>query len=81
MLYLIQTDFLDASQLLQNLSKCFGLPLLSNSSDEVQNHESPLFSKQLHKLTGILAMLFGSKCVGLLSVQSNWLSMHPIAFQ
>ena len=63
MQYLIHTDFLDASQLLQDLSNCYGLLLLSNSRDKVQNHENPLFSEQLHKLTGTLAMRFGSKCV------------------
>ena len=79
--HLIQMDLLDESQLLRNLSNRYGLPLLSDTRDEVQNHESPLFSKQLYERTGILAMRFGSKCVGLLSVQSNWLSMNQVAFQ
>ena len=43
--------------------------------------KAPLFSKQLYERTGILAMRFGSKCVGLLLVQSNWLSMNQVAFQ
>ena len=79
--HLIQMDLLDESQLLRNLSNRYGLPLLSNTGDEVQNHEKPLFSKQLYERTGILAMRFGSKCVGLLSVQSNWLSVNQVAFQ
>jgi len=61
--HLIQMDLLDESQLLRNLSNRYGLPLLSNTHVEVQNHEKPLFSKQLYERTGILAMRFGSKCV------------------
>ena len=79
--HLIQMDLLDESQLLRNLSNRYGLPLLSNTHDEVQNHEKPLFSKQLYERTGILAMRFGSKCVALLSVQSNWLSVNQVTFQ
>ena len=79
--HLIQMDLLDESQLLRNLSNRYGLALLSNTHDEVQNHEKPLFSKQLYERTGILAIRFGSKCVGLLSVQSNWLSVNQVAFQ
>ena len=78
---MINLDLLDESQLLRNLSFHYGLALLSNTSDEVQNHENPLLSNQLYERTGILAMLFGSKCAGLLSVQSNWLSMNHVAFQ
>jgi hypothetical protein len=63
------------------LSIRYGPPLLSNTRDEVQTHENPLLSKQLYKRTGILTMRFGSKCAGLLSVQSNWLSMNQVAFQ
>ena len=74
-------DLLDESQLLRNLSFRYGLPLLSNARDEAQNHENPLLSKKLYERTGILAIRFGSKCVGLLSVQSNWLSMNHVAFQ
>ena len=73
-------DLLDESQLLRNLSSRYGLPLLSNIRDEVQNHEKPLLSKQLYKSTGILDIRFGSKCVGLLLVQSNLLSMNHVAF-
>ena len=40
----------------------------------------PLLSKQLCERTGILAMRCGSKCAGMLSVQSNWLSMNHVAF-
>ena len=79
--HLIQMDLLDESQLLRNLSNRYGLPLLSNTHVEVQNHEKPLFSKQLYERTGILAMRFGSKCVALLSVQSNWLSVNQVTFQ
>ena len=79
--HLIQMDLLDESQLLRNLSFHYGLALLSNTSDEVQNHENPLLSNQLYERTGILAMRFGSKSVGLLSVQSNWLSINQVAFQ
>ena len=79
--HLIQMDLLDESQLLRNLSNRYGLPLLSNTRDEVQNHEKTLLAKQLYERTGILAMRFGSKCAGLLSVQSNWLSMNQVAFQ
>ena len=74
-------DSPDESQLLRSLSFRYGLLLLSNTRDEVQNHENLLLSKQLYKRTGILAMRFGSKCAGLLSVQSNWLSMNQVAFQ
>jgi len=79
--HLIKMDLLDESQLLRNLSIRYGLPLLSNTRDEVQNHENPLLSIQLYERTGILAMRFGSKCAGLFSVQSNWLSMNHVAFQ
>ena len=41
----------------------------------------PLLSKQLCERTGILAMRCGSKCAGMLSVQSNCLSMNHVAFQ
>ena len=47
--HLIQMDLLDESQLLQNLSIRYGLPLLSITRDEVQNHENLLLSKQLYK--------------------------------
>ena len=43
--HLIQIDLLDESQQLPNLSIHYGLPLLSNTPDEVQNHENPLLSK------------------------------------
>ena len=51
--HLIQMDLLDESQLLQNLSFRYGLTLLSNTSDEVQNHKNPLLSKQLYERTSI----------------------------
>ena len=79
--HLIQMDLLDESQLLRKLSNRYGLPLLSTTHNEVQNHENSLFSKQLFERTCILAMRFGSKCAGLLSFQSNWLSMNQVAFQ
>ena len=78
---MIQIYLLDESQLLRNLSFRYGLSLLSNIRDEVQNHWNPLLSKQLYERTGILAIRFGSFCAGLLSVQSNWLSMNQGAFQ
>ncbi|MEE3267202.1 MAG: hypothetical protein VX221_10560, partial [SAR324 cluster bacterium] len=49
--HLIQMDLLDESELLRNLSNRYGLPLLSNTRDEVQNHEKTLFSKQLFERT------------------------------
>jgi hypothetical protein len=51
--HLIQMDLLDESQLLRNLSIRYALPLLSNTRDEVQNHENPLLSKQLYERTSI----------------------------
>ena len=79
--HLIQMDLLDESQLMRNLAIRYGLHLLSNTRDKVQNHEKTLLSKQLYEQTSILAMRFGSKSVGLLSVQSNWLSINQVAFQ
>ena len=79
--HLIQIDLLDESQLLRNLSICYGLPLLSIIRDDVKNHENPLLSKQLYERTGILAMRFGSLCAVLLSIPSNWLSMNQGTFQ
>ena len=57
-------NLLDESQLLRKLSNRYGLPLLSTTRNEAQNHENSLFSKQLYERTGILAMRFGSKFAG-----------------
>ncbi len=78
---LLQMDLLDEFHLLRNLSTRYGLPLFSTTRDEVHNHENLLLSKQVYERTGILPMRLGTKCAGLVSVQSNWLKMNQVAFQ
>ena len=77
---LIQMDLLDESKLLQNLSDRYGLPLLSTAREEVQNHENPALTKQIYERTGILPVRLGTKLVGLLSGNSNWLNMNMTSF-
>ncbi len=77
---LIQMELLEESQLLKQLSTRFNLPLFFRTENHVLHHEDLPLTKQLYESTGILPMRFGKKCIGLLSIQSNWLMLNQAAF-